>query len=119
MYEAPLSACRSWLLRLPQLLSTADVTVALSVDDVDFMRDLFEAHVEAGLAFVRTGCTLLIQLVDVQMVACLCCLLQVSSAQHPSGSACPTQGCPVLGLSCFHLQLEVLPHDLALVHPQA
>ncbi len=77
---ACVSAHRSWLARLPQLLSTPQQVVELQPDDADFLSGLFDQYVDRGLAFVRGRCAQIMPTPELSQVASLSRLLQVGQS---------------------------------------
>ena len=74
------SAHRSWLARLPQLLTTPQQAVELQPDDADFLWGLFDQYVDRGLAFVKGRCAQAMPTPGLSQVASLSRLLQVGQS---------------------------------------
>ena len=67
--------------KLAGSLSSPEQAVTLTPADLAFLNGLFEQHVDAGLALIRSSrCQEIISTVDINLVTSLTCLLQVGQA---------------------------------------
>ncbi|KAK9815239.1 hypothetical protein WJX72_000483 [[Myrmecia] bisecta] len=73
---------RSWLAKLPAVLSTHEKAVKLAPEDAEFIDGMFERWVDPGLAFVRKHCSEPLRTANINLVAALTSLFQ--SLLHPS-----------------------------------